>query len=188
MRNKSSNKRSKIEYLIMGQYFKVVNTSKKQYYNIEGLGDNPKLGGIGVGLNGIVLSRLLLSPGEEFKSKIVGKNLISRELTGFWIGDKVIIAGDYDEPNTNNVETSSETFLDYNLYSLVSQTSEYEDITDKILFWLIELGFQRELAKKAKGDTSLLKKLSEVVFVKRSEVMKIALENELGHNWPKLLK
>lgn len=172
----------------MGQYFKVVNTSKKQYYSIEGLGDNPKLDGIGIGLNGIVLSRLLLSPGKEFKSRISSKNSVSEMLTGFWIGDKVIVAGDYDEPDTNNVMTSSEKFSGYNLYSLVSETSEYEDITDKILIWLIELGFESELVKSASSNMSLLKKLSEFVFIKRSEVMKTALENEFGKDWYKKLK
>ena len=139
----------------MGQYFKIVNESKKQFITIFDLGENNKFGYVGQGLNGIALGRLLASTGtdwgkdfyEEFGNP--EKDLL---FIGAWAGDKIVIAGDYDLPNTNGITTSTSEEQNLNLYWKVDEEDEkYEDITDKVIVWLANnLQTSEMLAERAK--------------------------------------
>ncbi len=111
----------------MGQYFILVNTTKKQYVDIDELGENNKFGYVGQGLNGIVLARLACSPGHYLDYGDPDKDEI---YVGLWAGDNIIIAGDYDK------ETFDKKYGELNLYARVKIDPDYENITDKIIDWL----------------------------------------------------
>ncbi|CAM1340937.1 hypothetical protein [Tenacibaculum amylolyticum] len=174
----------------MGQYFKIVNVSKKQFIDIGDLGENNKLGFIGKGLNGIVLGRLLTSSGKVWGNdfyKVFGDPNSDKIYIGVWAGDKIVIAGDYDDADTNGVKTSTFDDSNRNLYDMVE--SEYENITDDIIKWLANDEETAEmLAKRAERNSKLLQKLSNLVFIDKNSQMKESLEKILGSDWTKQLK
>ena len=76
----------------MGQYFLIVNTTKKEYLHPHRFGEGLKfmeftLDGAGI-MHG--LAHLLAQSSE-------GVAIDNPEITGRWIGDHVVIVGDYDE-------------------------------------------------------------------------------------------
>ena len=175
----------------MGQYFKIVNLTKKQFIDIGGLGDNIKFSGLGSGLNGIVLGRLLASPGQWDAPgflKQYGDPNKDDVYVGLWAGDQIVIPGDYDKPKNYDLSPSTDVPTE-NLYNLVSDNPEYEDITDKVIVWLAKDEWTAEiLAKSAANDRELLQKLSDLVFIDKNEIVRKSLENTLGSNWSKKLK
>lgn len=174
----------------MGQYFKIVNTSKKQFVDINALGENNKLSFIGQGLNGIVLGRLLTSSGADWGNDFYddfGHPNSDKIFMGVWAGDKIVIAGDYDEADTNGIKTSDINDSNRNLYDMVE--SEYENITNDVIKWLANDEQTAEmLAERAEIDSELLQKLSDLVFINRNNQMKKSLEKILGSDWTKRLK
>lgn len=174
----------------MGQYFKIVNESKKQFIDICDLGENNKFGYVGQGLNGIALGRLITSSGTDWEKdfyKEFGNPEKDLLYIGAWAGDKIVIAGDYDLPDTNGITTSTQEEPNLNLYSKLDE--EYEDVTDKVISWLANnLQTSQMLAERAKRDLDLLKKLSDLVFVNQSQQMQESLENVIGKDWTKLLQ
>ena len=174
----------------MGQYFMIVNESKKQFIEISDLGENNKFGYVGQGLNGIALGRLLTSSGADWQDDFYAefghpeKDFLHM---GAWAGDKIVIAGDYDLADTNGIKTSTPDTPNFNLYSKAED--EYEDITDRVIGWLANnIQTSEMLAERAKRDSDLLKKLSDLVFVNQNQQMKESLENIIGKDWTKLLK
>ncbi|WP_224994897.1 hypothetical protein [Cesiribacter sp. SM1] len=120
----------------MGQYFKIVNLTKKQFIDIGGLGENNKFSGLGSGLNGVVLGRLIASPGQWRNApgllKLYGDPEEHDVYVGMWAGDRIVVPGDYDEPKNYSLFPS--TYVpEENLYFHVSDNPEYEDITDKVI-------------------------------------------------------
>lgn len=115
----------------MGQYFKIVNLSKKQYIHIGDLGENAKFSGLGYGLHSIALTRLLCvgGDGSERHDRIYGNKGEDEFYLGAWAGDQIQLAGDYAEP-------FEEEGTELNLYNWVKQDSTYEDIADKLIHWL----------------------------------------------------
>ncbi len=174
----------------MGQYFKIVNASKEQFVDINELGENNKLGFIGQGLNGIVLGRLLTSSGADWDNDfydVFGNPNSDKIFMGVWAGDIIIIAGDYDEADTNGIKTSDINDSNRNLYDMVE--SEYENITNEVIKWLANDEQTAEmLAKRAEKDSELLHKLFDLVFISRNNQMKESLEKILGSDWTKRLK
>ncbi|WMI68216.1 hypothetical protein [Mangrovimonas sp. YM274] len=174
----------------MGQYFKIVNVSKKQFIDIDSLGENNKLGFIGQGLNGIALGRLLTSSGKDWDEdffKAFGNPNSDKIYMGIWAGDKIVVAGDYDEPDTNGIKTSDAENGNRNLYDKTE--SDYENITDEIIKWLANDEQTAEmLVNRAEKDSELLQKLSDLVFIEQNKQMKKSLEKILGSDWTKRLK
>jgi hypothetical protein len=174
----------------MGQYFKIVNTSKKQFIDINELGENCKLGYVGHGLNGIALGRLLASAGNDWGKdfyKMFGNPKSDKVYMGAWAGDKIVIAGDYDIADTNGIKSSSLENTRRNLYDMADE--EYENITDQIIKWLANDEETAELlAQRAQKDTTLLQKLSDLVFIQQHEQIKESLEKVIGSDWTKMLK
>jgi hypothetical protein len=135
----------------MGQYFRIVNLSKKHFIDIDSLGENNKFDFLGQGLNGIVLARLLCSPGNDLMYGDKEKDDI---YIGLWAGDSIVIAGDYDM-----VEYDSENGK-VNLYDKVILDHEYTDITTKVIAWLMMDDFTFEMLRsRAVHDKELYSKI-----------------------------
>ena len=97
----------------MGQYFLVVNTTKKEYLHPHRFGEGLKfmeftLDGFGV-MHG--LAHLLAQSSD-------GVHMDNPEITGRWIGDHVVIVGDYD---------------DSGLFDAAYESNEYNDISQAVI-------------------------------------------------------
>ena len=161
----------------MGQYFKIVDLTKKEYIQPNLLGGGIKLGALGHGLQGVALCRLLASPGSE-NPKAYGNTEKDSVYVGYWSGDKLVIPGDYDEVDGSG----------YNLYHKVGIDPEYKNITHHVLRWLVKdkdaLGALTQLAK---NNQDLLLALSRLVFEEGNNEIDDHLKQNISLNWPKLL-
>lgn len=118
----------------MGQYFKVVNLTKKQYLTPWTFDDEAKLMEISCSSFGTMTAlSLLLASGN---GRGVGDFEPDHPLVGSWAGDKIVITGDYASINLHGVkagkktityqygkrkdETLSITPENQNIYSLIS--------------------------------------------------------------------
>lgn len=112
----------------MGQYFKVVNTTKKEYINPHKMDDGVKFLEF---FSGIVPQALcyLLHSSDAASSEYNGeawKNL------GRWAGDTIVITGDYDLPGKNIPEEDKDPDdADQTLYEVA--TDSYKEIGAEIL-------------------------------------------------------
>jgi hypothetical protein len=95
----------------MGQYFIVVNTDKKEYLMPHDFGSGLKFMEFTVDGCGVMhgLAHLLAQSSD-------GVHIDNPEITGRWIGDHVVIVGDYDESK---------------LYDTAYDT--YENISNKVI-------------------------------------------------------
>ncbi|WP_298321215.1 hypothetical protein [uncultured Aquimarina sp.] len=176
----------------MGQYFKIVNVTKKKFIDIDSLGENCKFGYVGQGLNGIALGRLLISGGDGWANefyKVYGHPEKDEIYFGAWAGDQIVITGDYDNADTNGIKSSIPEIPDQNLYHKIEYHDEYEDITIKVIEWLANNEFTAELlADRAKRDEELLGTLSNLVYVKKHKLIEKSLIKVIGKDWTKKLK
>ena len=176
----------------MGQYFKIVNASKKEFIDICDLGENNKFYYVGQGLNGIALGRLLMSGGDDWTEdfyRVYGHPKKDRLYFGAWAGDKIVIAGDYDQADTNGIKSSFEDGTTPNLYDRVELDNEYKDITLEVIEWLAKHHYTANmLVERAKIDLDLLKILSDLVFIKKQRLIEKSLVELIGPDWTKKLK
>lgn len=118
----------------MGQYYTIVNVTRKEYYTPHGMGDGAKLKEFGMGVTAQALCLLLANSngrgGGDFyvmrdytktgKEKRATKKQLADEkaieaIAGRWIGDIVIVQGDYAEPGDPSFvsnELINATYLD----------------------------------------------------------------------------
>lgn len=99
----------------MGQYYYVVNMSKKEYLHPHKFGDGLKARELSTGYNTMRALAMLLTKSDEGG----GGDFTSDKdnIIGSWAGDKIWIVGDYDSSK---------------LYSLC-QTPKYKEISEKII-------------------------------------------------------
>lgn len=176
----------------MGQYFKIVNASKKEFIDIGDLGENNKYYYVGQGLNGIALGRLLMSGGDDWSKefyRIYGHPQEDRLYFGAWAGDKIVVAGDYDQADTNGIKSSFEGETGQNLYDRVEVDNQYKDITVEVIEWLAKDSYTLDmLVERANRDVDLLKILSDLVFINNQKNIEKALIKIIGSDWTKKLK
>ena len=104
----------------MGQYFKIVNPTKKQCIDAFKFDENIKASGVMYGYHGFAVALLVCRLDEVPHTY--------GDLAGFWHGDPVIAVGDdYGEPDVYGVKTSTEENPHRNLYWLAKE--EYEDVS-----------------------------------------------------------
>lgn len=77
----------------MGQYYKIVNTTKKQYLHPHSFQDGLKLLEFGASGSGTMAGLAILLANSNGRG---GGDLRSdKEIIGSWAGDNIVIAGDY---------------------------------------------------------------------------------------------
>ena len=124
----------------MGQYYKVVNVDKKQYLHPHRFGDGLKLLEFGCGSEGTMTGlAVLLADGN---GRGGGDLHADDPIIGSWAGDRIVIAGDYADPNID--QYSAQDLAAYrkikgvfeeaseapNLFKIASEL--YEDISYKV--------------------------------------------------------
>ena len=87
----------------MGQYFIVANTTKKEFLHPHKFGEGLKFMEFTVGDSGVMhgLAHLLAQSS-------AGIAIDDSEITGRWIGDNVVIVGDYDNSGIYNKALENE--------------------------------------------------------------------------------
>jgi len=108
----------------MGQYYYVVNLDKRQYLKPHDLGDGAKLMEFANSRGGTMTAlAILLASGN---GRGGGDCRVSSPFIGSWAGDRIVIAGDYDDNGKYTDDTASED----NLYVLAGRV--FENISDKV--------------------------------------------------------
>lgn len=148
----------------MRHYSKIINSTKKQFIDIDDLGDNSAFKSIGGGVHAIALSRLLVSFGEmtDEQMKIYGNPEKDEFYAGVWAGDNISIAGDYDLRNPKEKTSEIPYRRTRSLYDLTKE-NEYSNVTLDIIRWLAR---DEEvvilLIENARDSSTLHKKLLEL--------------------------
>lgn len=162
----------------MGQYFIIVNVTKKQYIAPGAFGDGAKLVEFAPASFGTMSAlALLLTNGN---GQGLGDHPSESPFVGSWAGDKIIVAGDYGEPGRfmtaaqkRAAEKREEHECNRNLYTTAH--ASFRDISDDIITVLCEDDYMRhEMCK----NTSWRKPedLHPVLVAARVEVLHDTLE------------
>jgi hypothetical protein len=115
----------------MGQYYKIVNIKKKQYIRPSTFGDGAKLMEFSMSANGVLAGlAILLADGNGRGGGDLNSN---NPIVGSWVGDNIVIAGDYAD-NGKFVKDG-----DRNLFHVAGD--EGEDISLKVLDALFDDGY-----------------------------------------------
>jgi len=113
----------------MGQYFLVVNTDKKEYLMPHNFGSGLKFLEFTSDSNGVLTGLAHLLGQSSDPSGMGGTD---PEITGRWIGDHVVIVGDYDESQ---------------LYNTANET--YKNISNKVICHMAKDDYVREELMKS---------------------------------------
>jgi hypothetical protein len=159
----------------MGQYYLIVNLDKKEYLRPHAFGDGAKLLEFGASANGAMtgLSILLADGNGRGGGDLHSKNPI----IGSWAGDRIVITGDYADPNLFGIKTGKKPITvkvgrrkdktwtvtpeNQNLYTLISLDElfakkingglerKWKDISKKVIKAMKDDSFlKNELKKK----------------------------------------
>ncbi|GEM_PF-1974187 len=133
----------------MGQYYLLVNTSKRQFIRPHAFGDGAKL--VELASGGLTLAALavLLADGNGRGGGDVRTN---DPVVGSWAGDSVVFAGDYADPDRHGVMTASEGQPQRNLFKLA--LAEWEDVSERVLNAMWSDGCLREQIEEALSEGS----------------------------------
>ena len=111
----------------MGQYYKVVNTTKKQVMNPHSFGSGAKLMEFSSDRMSIMQGLAILLADGNGRG---GGDLRSENpLVGSWAGDSIVIAGDYADEGK---------FVQDEKVNLYVESNDYEDISFKVIEVLCE--------------------------------------------------
>lgn len=100
----------------MGQYYKIVNLTKKQFISPWSFGDGAKLMEFGNSSSGVMTGLAILLADGNGRG---GGDIEESDIVGSWAGDQIVITGDYadqgkftDNANENLYNYSDENFKD----------------------------------------------------------------------------
>lgn len=164
----------------MGEYFLIVNPVKRQYISADHFHENIKFTGIFRGYHGHVVGYLLCD----------GPRDIVHPLFGSWVGDPVIVTGDYSAPGTAGLATTLPKRPERNLYDMA--TDEFEDISLQAMTMLFDeherywSGGLDEFLYQAMWSPDFFETLKEIAISLEYVPLREALENVIGPNWLEL--
>jgi len=124
----------------MGQYYLICNLDKQQYLHPQHCGDGMKLTEFGCsGMGTLMALTMLLASGNGRGGGDLGSN---NEIVGSWAGDRIVIAGDYDDPGLYGIPGAD------NLYHVAAET--WVDVSYQAMHACCEdNGIREELAEPA---------------------------------------
>jgi hypothetical protein len=136
----------------MGQYYKPVNITKKEYLYSHTFGDGLKLCEFGFSSMGMMAGlAILLADGNGNGGGDISEDPVSG-IVGRWKGDRIVIAGDYAPEGKFVTQKDVEGFVDdkgnpvnrrkTNLYRVA--TEKFKDISYDVLFALMAENYFRE--------------------------------------------
>jgi hypothetical protein len=144
----------------MGQYYKVVNCTKKEFINAWTFNDGAKLMEFGLSAFGMMSGlAILLTNGNGRGGGDIEDPLIG--IVGRWAGDRIVIAGDYGDEGKFITAKDIEGMIndktdkpvaknEVNLYTVASE--KYKNISLDVLFALMADNFAREEIVKHKKN------------------------------------
>ncbi len=174
----------------MGQYFHIVNPTKRQYVSAHNFGENNKGSGVMLGFHAIAIGLLVCNLDQVSYER--GEPLHTYDpLAGSWFGDRIYIAGDdHGEPDELGVKTSTEESPSRNLYWMAKE--EVEDISYRAIAMLCEgqRAYAEGLAARAAEplNSELLMHLGNVIFQVGCKPLQEVLEQVLGAEWTRKYK
>ena len=110
----------------MGQYYVIVNIEKKEFLHPHQFGDGLKL--LEFGCNSCdILTGLTILLADENNNRYWW-NLKSKDsIIGSWAGNKIVIAGNYADPDKFGIKTATKEDPNCNLYD--KATKYYKDVS-----------------------------------------------------------
>ena len=114
----------------MGQYYVIVNLDKHEYLKPHDFGEGAKLmefGASGCGTMGGLA--ILLSDGN---GRGGGDCQSDSPLIGSWVGDHIVIAGDYADVGSHVPEDEIEMYPTLNLYHIVHEAAGWKNISEEV--------------------------------------------------------
>lgn len=174
----------------MGQYFKIINLDKRQYFSPSIFDEGIKKTSILQGMHAYALGKLITYGGElSEENKKWRKGNEQGIWFGAWAGDKIAIVGDYAKSNLLGIEPTNPENKAINLYELAEL--EFENIGGKLILWLInDEKFADWLSDRLKTNEQYIGKIGYIAykFPDINEELKIFLENNYGKAWEKKSK
>ncbi len=168
----------------MGQYFKVVNLTKKEYFSADVFNEGIKQSNILRGIHGYALGKLLTIGLIEKNPKWQSGNNF-----GVWAGDRIVIVGD---------ETPDELLK---VMPLIKQAEiippvdliehEFDNINGKMICWLVnDEDFARWTLESLNNDESYIGVLGYVAYKYHdiAEDLICFLKSNFDKNWEKRFK
>lgn len=111
----------------MGQYYKIVNQTKKEYLHPHKFDTGFKLlEWLGTDIVSIALPLLLVNSNGRGGGDINEESLQDSGILGSWAGDNIVISGDYNEETDKG-------YVDW------EDLENYTDISDKLLNYITKL-------------------------------------------------
>lgn len=161
----------------MGQYFIIVNADKQQFFNPTAFGEANKLGG--------VIRNKLTTWATSLLITWTAALHRPSELLGSWHGDKIYLAGDYEQADTAGLQTSTPDEPERNLFQLAF--AEYTDISYELIALLSTLSPETAVAfaKLASHHERALIDMGNVVFCIGCRPLEEQLTAVLGKQWHK---
>lgn len=128
----------------MGQYYKIVNTTKRQYLDPSAFGDGLKLMAFANSESGVMSAlALLLAQGN---GKGGGDFRGIDKMIGSWAGDSIIVLGDYSEMHFE--VPGIENPRNYDLYNMLSvKKFGFKDISTKLIKLMVDTNPHHPLAR-----------------------------------------
>lgn len=167
----------------MGQYYKVVNLDKRQYFSPDIFNDGVKLGAIMKGTHPYVIGQLLLANNDTITSNNKASKIIQ---SGYWAGDRVIFVGDESGEHFFNVASDNES-RDYQILNDLVVT-EFENIGARLFCSFInDIQFKELILKELQENSQYFGQVGYLVYQHQNisqQVHKFLIEN-FGANWEK---
>jgi len=131
----------------MGQYYRVINTTKKEFLEPDTFGDGSKLGEFGMSSYGTMTALAGLLANSNGRG---GGDYQDNAMWGRWANDNIVIAGDYAEAGDAGEEAPLPvpTGDEINLYDQCDNLP-FVDISKSVLAALNEDNFFKKEFKKA---------------------------------------
>ena len=143
----------------MGQYYKIVNVTKREYLTGHAFGEGIKLMEFGMSAGGSMaaLAILLADGNGRGGGDLHTEDPIAESIIGRWAGDKIVIAGDYADEGKFVTSKDVEGFVndktkkplkrkEMNLFHLASE--KFKNVSGDALYCLLQDEWARKETKK----------------------------------------
>jgi hypothetical protein len=149
----------------MGQYFKVANLTKRQYFSAGIFDEEIKQSGILRGIHGYALGKLLTFGLPDLKSDWQMKAVDYGIQVGCWAGDRIAVIGDETGPEAGFLEVeplnpkTQPIILDDILYF------EFENIGGRLFCWMAnDRGFKEWLVERLQKREGYLADVAYIAY------------------------
>ncbi len=169
----------------MGQYYKIVNLTKRQYFSASVFNEGIKKYGILWGIHAYALGKLLTIGLAEENAKW-RKGNSNGIWAGSWAGDRLAVVGDQTHGDFLGVEALNADTKPIILDDIVEL--EFENISGKLICWLVnDEAFAEWLLKELQEDKNYMGDIGFIAYKFRhlSDELIVFLEKYFTKGWEK---